>query len=353
MTSIPTPTHKPLGFWRFWLGLAVSAAFLTMAIRQVDWARTVDTLVLANLSLIGLGAGLLVVTFIVFAVRWRVLLSSSARLSVGDTFLYIMIGYLANTVLPLRLGDVARAVLMGRRHGIGASLVFGSVILERVLDVLTMLVLALGLSLVLDIPPVIRASMMTFAGGALVAFAGLFLLARNEDRLPRLVLRLPAFVPRMLAERLVGLVTQFTRGLRTLRSGQRLGQALLLSGLAWGVAGTGMMVWVKAFHLPAPWYAGLFVLAVINLGGAIPSSPGAIGVYDYLAMLALSVWIMDKSTALGYAIGTHGVNILINIVMGAACLAREGIALRSIGDLAAVVPEPTHFMAETEPDRWL
>jgi len=329
--SAPAAAPGLRGSLSFWLGLLISAVFLVLAIRQVDWAGTIVTLSSASLPLLGLGMGLLVMTFTVFAIRWRVLLSSSARLPVRDAFSYIMIGYLANTVLPLRLGDVARAALMGRRHSISGSLVFGSVMLERVLDVLTLLVLALGLSLMMDIPPIVRASMMAFAGGALVALMGLFLLARNEDRLPGLVVRLPASAPRMLAERLVGLVARFAGGLRTLRNGRQLGQALFLSGLAWAVAGAATICWVQAFHLPTPWYAGLFVLAVINLGGAIPSSPGAIGVYHYLAVLALSVWVTDKSAALGYAIGTHGVNTLINILIGGGCLAREGISLRSLG----------------------
>ncbi|MBM4431832.1 MAG: flippase-like domain-containing protein, partial [Chloroflexi bacterium] len=171
----------------FWLGLAVSALFLALAVRRVDWAKTITTLRSADLRLIGLGMALLLGTFVVFAFRWRVLLSASARLPVGDTFSYIMIGYLANTVLPLRLGDVARAALMGKRRNLSASLVFGSVMLERVLDVFTVLVLALGLSLVMDIPTVVRAGMVTFAGSALVALVVLFVLAINEHRLPSLM----------------------------------------------------------------------------------------------------------------------------------------------------------------------
>jgi hypothetical protein len=101
------------------------------------------------------------------------------------------------------------------------------------------------------------------------------------------------------------------------------------------------MSYIAAFHLHAPWYAGFFVLTVTNLGSAIPSSPGFIGVYHYLAVLALSVWIPDKSEALGYAIGTHGINVLTNILIGCTCLAREGIALQSIAATGGeIVQEP-------------
>jgi uncharacterized protein (TIRG00374 family) len=258
------------------------------------------------------------------------LLSGTARLPLRDTFSYLMIGYLANTVLPLRLGDVARAGLTGRRHGVEAPRVFGSILLERVLDLVVLLVLILALSSAIDVPPTVRAGVALFAGGTLAALATLAGLALASGRLAGLAAARPPFVPRAPFERLLGLVVQLAGGLRTLRSGRQLGQALALSGLAWSLAGLGTLCWVRAFHLDAPWYAGLFVLAVINLGGAIPSSPGAIGVYHYLAVLALSVWVTDQDAALAYAVGTHAVNVLLNLLIGWGCLAREGLALGSI-----------------------
>jgi uncharacterized protein (TIRG00374 family) len=315
------------------VGLLSSALFVYLAVRTVDWARTAAVLRQADWLLVAAGALALVGTFGVFAARWSVLLSGAARLPVRETFSYVMIGYLANTVLPLRLGDVARATLLGRRHGIESALVLGSILLERTLDLLVLLLLVLGLSFVIEVPPLVRAGMTALGGGTLAALLGMTALALVRDRLSQLAERLPRAVPRRPVERLLGLVDQLARGLSVLRNGRQLGQSLALSALAWAVAGGGMYCWVAAFGLPVPWYAGLFVLAVINLGGSIPSSPGAIGVYHFLAVLALSVWVPDQSAALGYAIGTHGVNLLLNVSIGAICLAREGLAFRSLGVL--------------------
>jgi glycosyltransferase 2 family protein len=326
---------------KFCLGVLSSVVFLTLAVQQVDWARTAATLRGANWALLSLGIGAAVATIVTFAFRWRLLLSSTAELSVKDTFSYIMIGYLANIVFPLRLGEVARAVLLGRRRGISASLVFGSVVLERTLDVLTILMLALGISFIMDIPPAVRVGMMTLAGAGLVALATLLILARSGNRVVDLVGKLSTFIPRVLAERLTMLVPRFAAGLGTLRDGRELGSVLCLSALAWTIAGTATMSYIAAFNLHAPWYAGFFVLTVTNLGSAIPSSPGFIGVYHYLAVLALSVWIPDKSEALGYAIGTHGISVLVNILLGCTCLAREGVALQSIAATGGeIVQEP-------------
>jgi uncharacterized protein (TIRG00374 family) len=327
---------------KFWIGLVSSVVFLTLALQQVDWARTAATLRHANWLLASLGVGAAVATIVTFAFRWRLLLSSSAELSVKDTFSYISIGYLANIVFPLRLGEVARAVLLGKRHRISTSLVFGSVVLERTLDLLTILLLALGMSFMMNIPPAIRAGMIALAGAGLVALATLLILARSGNRVVGMVGRLSGFVPRIVAERLAVLALRFAEGLGTLRNGRELWSAVCLSALAWAIAGTATISYIAAFHLDAPWYAGFFVLTVTNLGSAIPSSPGFIGVYHYLAVLALSVWVPDKSEALAYAIGTHGISVLVNVLLGCTCLAREGIAFRSIG-----VMDTVH--AETQP----
>ena len=319
------------------LGLFSSVVFLTLAMQQVDWGRTASTLRDADwlLACLGIVAG--VATIVTFAFRWRLLLSSTAEVSVNDTFSYITIGYLANMVFPLRLGEVARAVLLGRRHGISSSLVFGSVVLERTLDLLTVLILALAMSFVVNIPPVIRAGMMTLAAAGLVALGTLLIIARGGEHILAFVRKLPGFVPRILVESIVALVPRFAAGLATLRDRRALGSALCLSVLAWAIAGAATVSYIEAFRLRAPWYAGLFVLTVTNLGSAIPSSPGFIGVYHYLAVLALSVWIPDKSEALAYAIGTHGISVLVHILLGCMCLAREGVTLKSIGTRSEIV----------------
>jgi len=322
------------------LGIVSSVIFLALAVQQVNWTRTAATLRDANWVLISLGIAAAVATIVTFAFRWRLLLSNTAQLSVKDTFSYINIGYLANIVFPLRLGEVARAVLLGKRHGISASLVFGSVVLERTLDLLTILILALVMSFIMNIPPAIRTGMMTLAGAGLVALASLLILARTGNRVQALVRMFPRFVPGVLTERLAALVPRFAEGLGTLRDGRELRWVLGLSALAWVIAGTATISYISAFHLQAPWYAGFFVLTVTNLGSAIPSSPGFIGVYHYLAVLALSVWVPDKSEALGYAIGTHGISVLVNVLLGCTCLVREGIALQSVGAVKQFVQEP-------------
>ena len=323
------------------VGVLSSAVFLVLALQQVEWARTIATLRDVDWGWVCLGIGAAVATIVTFAFRWRLLLSRTTDISVQNTFSYIMIGYLTNIIFPLRVGEVARAVLLGKRHGIRASVIFGSVVLERTLDVLTILMVAAGVSFLMDIPPAVRAGMILFAAAGLAALLTLLFLARSGSCVLSRIAGFSGFASSVLAERLAVFVGRFAEGLSTLRNGRELWSALCLSAVAWGIAGTGTICYIAAFHLRAPWYAGFFLLAVTNLGSAIPSSPGFIGVYHYLAVMALSVWIPDRSEALAYAIGTHGISMITHVSIGCLCLAREGIALQSIGVADQPVQEPT------------
>jgi len=315
---------------RFWLGLVVSLFFLILAFRKVEWPAVIGAWSAASPLFMLIGVLLLVAAWLIAAVRWKVILSPSPGLSILDTFSFITIGYLANTILPLRLGDLARATLIGRQRHIGISRSLGSMALERLMDIITLLTFILLLALVMEIPGFVQAGLATMAGGALFMLAGLVILSFHREKLPVLQRILAWILPDHLATRMVTIIDRFSRGLDVIKHPARLLVVFLMSIAAWVVTGFATYVWLQAFNLELPWFAGIFVLVVVNLGSAIPSSPGYVGVYHYLAVLALSVWGIERSPALAYAIGTHALNMMANVGLGAFFLAKEGVSWRDL-----------------------
>jgi len=322
----------PLG--RLVVGLVVSGVCLALALARVDVAQTIASLLHVDWRFMALGVGALLASFLILALRWRVLLASAAPVPVRDTLSGIMVGYLVNTILPLRVGEFARLGLVARRHRLNGGFVLGTIVLERTLDLLAVLALVAAPALLADVSEAVRIAIAAAGSGTLIVFIVLVCLSRGHSKFDDVGRRVPGFVPKWLVEKLTRTLIRFVDGLSALRDRRRLVSALALSIGAWLVAGLASVFWIIAFHFSIPWYAGFLVLGLVNLGGAIPSSPGAIGVYDYLAVLALSAWGTDKSAALAYALTTHAVNILINIVIGSGYLAREGLTLRAIPGLA-------------------
>ncbi len=313
-----------------WIGLALSLLFLGLALRNVEWAGVWSAWRAARVDWLVLGTALLVGSWVVAAFRWRLLLSGVAGLRTRDTFAFIMIGYLANTVLPLRLGDLARASLIGRKREFGISRALGSIAIERLMDVLMLVALTLALMRVLEIPAPIQAGLTGMVAAGLVGLVGLMAVSLNRKHLPRLTAFLAKIVPHRLADRVTTLLGNFSSGADVLHRPAGFLAVVALSAGVWLAASVGTLAWVTAFHLDVPWYAGFFVLVMVNLGSAIPSSPGYIGVYHYLAMLALSLWTPDRNATLAYAIGTHALNMLANVGLGSFFLAREGVSLRNL-----------------------
>lgn len=301
--------------------------FLWLAIRQVTWPRVLMEIQAADWSLFLLGSLLLVVTWVVFAIRWRLLLMGAAPIKWSDAFSYIMIGYLGNAVFPLRLGDVGRILLTSRKYGVSYVFASTTVILERLIDVLTMLALAGLLMLIVPVPELIRHGVQVAALTATGIFVLLTLVARSQGGFAHL----ESYLSRYRSYRFLifgfDILHKFAQALKVTGSHRKIVTVGLLSLLSWGIAGLSMFCYVRAFQLPVPWIAALFVLVITNLGSAIPSSPGFIGVFEYLTVMALSVWLSDRSVSLGFATATHAVNLGLNVALGLIAAWREGVSL--------------------------
>lgn len=331
--------RRELSSARFLVGFGITGALLWLAARAVDWERALTAIWRVDLRWAGLALIALVGSYATFALRWRVLLAGRVQLPYRTAFSYLMIGALASTVLPLRLGDVARAVLLGRRCGASPALVGGSIIVERILDVATLLIFLALLTPVIEIPAAIRAGVGALAVAAALAGAGLLLIAEaTRGAVAKTLARWARAFPG--GSYLLTILRRLSTGAAAVRDPARLATSALLSVVSWSLVGAATAAYVSAFQLATPWYAGFFVMVAVNLGSAIPSSPGSVGVYHYLAMLALSFWVVDSNAAFGYALGTHALSIALIGMLGGIALAREGISLRWVRSISAAGDSP-------------
>jgi uncharacterized protein (TIRG00374 family) len=310
------------------IGIAISLILLLLAFRGVDWAYLLRSLSTVDLGLVVAAILLLIASLVVRALRWRTLLAPLAPAPLADALSYTLIGYLVNNVLPFRLGEPSRAVLLGEKLGTSKAGVFATVVVERLLDVLSLLSFVVVLLAMLDLPPVVRGSILAGEAVAVAAVLALGVLAWQGRSLERLV---PHFVRGTIRSRLVALLDGFVQGLQVLKSGRQLLAATAWSLLAWTLFAVSVSCFLLASGLDdLPWYASLLVVVVTNLGSAIPSSPGFVGGYHFLAVFALAFWSVPKGDALSFAILVHGVDYVVITGLGILALWRENIAFGSL-----------------------
>ncbi len=316
------------------LSIVLTGACLALGAYTVDLGRTAEAIAGANRLLMTLAAGLLVATLGLFALRWHQLILSQGRLPRRRVFNFMMIGYLANAVFPARPGDLVRAVLLRQSQKISLSFGLASIVIERLFDLIAICALGVAASLVVPLPEVVSTALYTVAAGGGGLILALLIFSLNRPLLERFRARYPQLFRIWIAKFAIEWLDRFASAVGVMHSPRRMVASIALTFLGWATFGASVMALVIAFQLPAPAAAGLIVVVTTNLGAAIPSLPGSLGIYHFMAVLALSPWNVDTSLAVAFAIGTHAIAIALHVLLGLGAAWIEGVGLMRLSQAA-------------------
>jgi len=288
--------------------------------RQIRWPSVAAAI--SDVRPGWLAAGMLTTAaaYGVSGLRWRHVMSREAPLTRREAIDVVTIANLATLVGPSRAGDLAKSALVARWKSVPMSRVLGGMVVERYADVVMLIALAGALWFAVRFPPVVQAGILAFAAAGVAVLVGVVVAA---DRLPALAGRIVALAAPSAAARIRAFLEGIFVGIRSAGAVDLMAGTLGLSVAIWALSGLAMRCMMLAFALPVPWYAALFVLLVVNMGGVIPASPGSIGVYHYLTLLALTIWMSDRDRALGFAVVTHAAGLAVVGLLGATSLVRR------------------------------
>jgi len=326
--NAPSPDFFSSKDWKRLLpGLAISLISLAVVFYLAEPLRLADALRLADFRLVLAAVGLSLSWSAMRALVWRTLLQNQA--GYVDVFFTVNEGYLLNNILPFRLGELGRALLLSKKTELSFWEVFPTIIIERVLD----LAMAAGL-LLSTLPFVVGAA---WAGQAamiagLIVLAGLallYILARRRDwaleKFNLLGARWPVLI-RLGKNRL----ESFLDGLSILTDASFFFRSVILVLFNWLIAILQYYVLMLAFFPQAHFLAAAFSLAIVALGIAAPSSPGAVGVLELSLVGALSVFGYDRTVALAFALTVHLMGYLLTGILGTIGLAQDGESLMGL-----------------------
>jgi uncharacterized protein (TIRG00374 family) len=315
------------------VGLLVTGGIIWLGLTRIDLSQTMAAFAAVRVGFVLAGGGLIVAAIAIFAVRWRVLLPSPPDVPVRFFFCYLIIGYMVNAIIPLRLGDLVRAYLLGRRHGIAVSTTLSTVVVERIFDVVAIVVIGLLISTVLDLPPLVKIGLRTFAFVGITGMSLLYGLSFWGQWTARFAW-LDAGAGRLRWFR--GMLLRFDyfcNALTVLHDGKRLAATSALTLAGWSVLSASLTVFTLSFGLKVPYLAGSLIMVATSLGASIPSAPGSTGVFHVLTVLALSVWRVPTEEAVAVGVLAHGVTIALHIVLGMLCAWFVGIRLSSLAGI--------------------
>jgi glycosyltransferase 2 family protein len=250
------------------------------------------------------------------ALRWRSLFARGRRPGVGVVLDATMVGYLYNSILPARAGEAARVVVLTQRSSTSPVEIVGTVVVERLYDVLAILLIFFAAE-----PWLPHVSWFGAAAGVAIVLAVLIatvaiVLAIYGDRPVHMLLRPLRRHSRFSGERLERTAAELTHGLSGLRDWEVALEAFLWTIAAWLLTALCAYFVTLAFHLQVPFACGILVAVAVGLGMVIPSPPAAVGVFEGAALIALKAYGVPYSSALPYALVLHLVNFVPFVVVG-------------------------------------
>lgn len=317
------------------LGIAVSAAFIVYLFWNIDPRDVLARLSTTNWTFLTISLVLNLVSVWIRSWRWYYLFPPGSRPQ--RLFSAVMIGYMANNILPLRAGEVVR-VYIASRHGPRFWTSVATLVVERVLDGLAVGLMLAGLFLTLPLPRELRWPAIIFLAVDLIAMLVLAVIAIAPGVCSMLIRGLFHRFAR-LEQRLLDMLGTMSEGLQGVRSRRHIVPIFASSVALWVILAVAVWTALHATHLDLPLAASWAVLAFMGLGVSLPSSPGYVGVIQAATVLALALFSVPRTEALSFSLIFHAAQYFPVTIYGLVLLLIEQVSLADATRRAAPAPQ--------------
>jgi uncharacterized protein (TIRG00374 family) len=326
--------------WIFWLGIAISIVLMYFSLRKLNILAAWEVVKTARYWWILPGVAVYFIAVWVRAWRWHYLLRPLKKISTGNMFPVVAIGYMGNNIYPYRAGELLRAAVLKRREGVPISASLATIIVERVFDGVVMLAfvfLNLGELANLTSSSGFIGNIRNLAIYGAIVFVAVLVIFMAAAMFPHQTRKIADWfiqrlVPLRFRDKLSGMVYRFLDGLESLRSPLDALMILFTSAIIW-LLETGKYWFVMhAFSFEVSFFALMLMNGIVNLATTIPSAPGYVGTFDAPGIALLTAHGIPHPIAVGYTLVLHVALWLPITALGAYYFAREGLTWGKVPD---------------------
>lgn len=301
--------------WSWAVSLLLATILLGIALRGVDWPRIGKTIAGAQWRFLAAATGVTCISYFMRALRWRILLNAEASLPVAPVFWANMAGYAGNTFLPARAGELIRTLLIRGRSSLSTPYVLTTALSERLMDALALVLCSALLLLGIHSKPAwLESVSRTMAFAAAVGTLAVFVLPHFDDCLDRAIGRAP--LPQALRTRLQKASSQVLLGLRAFHHFGRVAGFVLLTAGIWFLDALSTILGANGLGLHFSFSIAMLLIAGMGLGSSLPSTPGYVGIYQFVAVSVLTPFGVPKDAALAYIFVAQALGAAVTLVLG-------------------------------------
>ncbi|MBW1894655.1 MAG: flippase-like domain-containing protein [Deltaproteobacteria bacterium] len=325
------------------IGILVSALCIYLAFRKVDFSEMLQAFQTANYWYLMPAAGIIFFSHLLRAFRWRYLLDPIRRLDISDLFSSLIIGYAANTFLPAHLGEFLRAYVLGKNQKISMSPVFATIVVERIIDVFSLLALMLLALFIYPFPEWVIESGYIMLAGTIGLLIFLIFLKKATSPTMQFISFIMKPLPEPFEHKTKAMLEKFLAGLLPMKRWSDYITVSLLSFIIWICYGFVFFFclhafdFVETYHLE--WSTSLILLVITTIAVVVPSSPGYVGTYHYLCQITLAMFGVSAGPALSFATVVHGVCFIPVFIVGLFFAHLQGTAILKMPEDTVEVEE--------------
>lgn len=303
--------------WKWAVTIALAGALLYLALRGVEWKRVGAIIVHCRVRYLLLACSCGILAYIVRALRWRILLSAREKLAPATVLWASSVGYLANNYLPARAGELVRTVMISSRSQLSKAYVFTTAMTERVIELVVLVLMAWVGSLTVAHRPLWAGRLMLFvAVAAILATAFLLFLPKLDRARAGLIARLP--VSQRVRLWLHEIAESVTLALISLRDPSRLFQVCAVTAIVWTLDASAAVIMAHALGMRLLFPVALLLSTGLALGNALPATPGAVGISQFVAVSVLMPFGFGQTDAIAFILvaqaGTYAVITLLGLI---------------------------------------
>ncbi|HYT73299.1 MAG TPA: lysylphosphatidylglycerol synthase transmembrane domain-containing protein, partial [Vicinamibacterales bacterium] len=297
-----------------WLGVAtaLAAGLLYYSLRGIEWRQVARTVSGAEPGRLMLAAALATVSLFFRAFRWRLLLNAEGTVSVPTAFWATAAGYFGNNFLPARGGELVRTLMISSRSALDSAYVLATALSERVADAIALVVISAAVLLALPAQPGwLAGAARPFAILGLLGAGAIAILPLLGSVATKAIERAP--LPQALRPRLMVATGQALRGLQAFHDGRRLSGFLGLTVVIWCLDALGTIIAAAALGLAMSIPVAFLLMAGLGVASALPSTPGYVGLYQFVAVTVLTPFGFSRNDAIAFILV---VQALMYVVIG-------------------------------------
>ncbi len=334
-------------FIRYAVGILVTTLALWLSFRNLNWNDLAESFSRVHISWVVLAV--LNVLFTVYALgwRWRVLLESKQKFPMNYMFKLNIISQYLNIIVPGRFGEIAKAWLPAKRYGISGSYVLGTVVIEKIFDFFAWVILWVSVPAFFAL----RDRLKGYTIAVVICFVLILLLVLvvwKRELMRKWLVYFASLLPEKIRQRVLNFLERGMEAFSLLKKSRTSLIIVLYTALILLLSTLTNFLLFKAYDFRLSFFEALILLLVLQVGSAPPSVPGKIGIFEYMVILGLTLFAVNKADAMSYALMLHLVSYLPKIILGFIFMTNLNISIKKTEAEASKFEEVTKMPADAE-----